>query len=100
MRASTNLMSITFTQHLMPNGRRIPLEIDVSVAVQADADELSRRGAWFDVELLSDRLTVSLTCERKDKDDEVEVLAHELVPNGPGMLEAVERLVATAHEAL
>ena len=66
-----------------------------SPEVEQQATEVEKAGGVFEAEML---LTgeVSLTCER-DRDGEIEVLAIEVVPNGPEVPAAVDRLVATAY---
>lgn len=87
---------IPFTQHLMPDGRQLPQWIDRPGDIEARAKALIERGCSFHVELLSDWLTVSLTVQHADSDEGD--IAIELVPNGPGVPEAVDDLVAQAEK--
>lgn len=91
-------MSIHFTQYLMPDGRQTDVAIDRPDAVERLAEQLSTQGARFEIEMLSDYQTISLTCEPPDPDGDT--LAHELVPNGPAVPDAVDRLVAKAAAAM
>lgn len=88
---------IPFTQFLMPNGRREPVEIDRPAEVAAKARRLISLGCHFDIEMLSTG-QISMTCE-DDRWEDDPVLAHEICPNGPEVPIAVDRLVATAAEA-
>jgi len=92
-------MSIPFTQYLRPNGRTRPVEFDTDPTIEAMAMDLIAHGAHFDAEVLTTG-HVSLTCERDDEEGETGVLASELIDNGPGMKEAVDRLVTQAHTKL
>jgi len=85
---------IPFTQFLMPDGRRTPIEIDRSTSVEESAHRLISLGCHFDIEMLSTG-EISMTCEDDRWEDEP-VLAHEICPNGPEVPIAVDRLVATA----
>jgi hypothetical protein len=85
---------IPFTQHLMPDGRTDQQWIDRPPEVEARARALIALGCTFHVELLSDWITVSLTVEHPDS--EMGDIAIELAPNGPAVLDAVDRLVAGA----
>jgi hypothetical protein len=88
-------MSIAFTQYLRPNGRAAPVSIDMSPETEALAAELGGAGYRFEIEVLRTG-DVSMDCSRGPDD----VLAIEVVPNGPAVVEAVERLVVLAHAML
>lgn len=93
-------MSIPFTQYLRPNGKRCDITVDRPPEVEEVARVLLKAGIVFEAEVLTTG-HVSLTAETRDEDDpdEDEVLAHEIVPNGPEVLDAVDRLVAAAAES-
>jgi hypothetical protein len=91
-------MSIHFTQYLMPDGRQKDVTIERPEAVETLAKRVSARGGRFEIEMLSDYMMISLTCEPEDPEEET--LAHELVPNGPDIPAAVDRLVAQAAVAM
>lgn len=65
--------------------------------VEAKAQKLIQDGCRFEIEMLGDG-QISMTCERGE-DDEHEVLAAELVPNGPEVPPAVDRMIAEATQA-
>lgn len=93
-------MSITFTQYLMPDGRRRQTLIDRPQDIEDLAASLALVGVRFESELLSDYATVSLTAEIDDREGETLTLAHEIVRNGPGVPGAVDRLVRSAAEKI
>jgi hypothetical protein len=83
-----------FTQFLRPDGRKQEVFIDRSPEIEAMALECVQAGVRFEAEVLTTG-EVSLTAQ----DDELdEPLAHEIVPNGPGVPEAVDRLVRATHK--
>lgn len=81
---------IPFTQHLMPDGRRVPQWIERPPEIEARARELIALGFSFHCEMLSDFRSISLTIEGSNDEGD---LAIELCANGPAVLEAVDRLV-------
>lgn len=85
-------MSIPFTQYLLPHGVPRPNSIDMPAEVEALAHRFIEAGGWYECELLRDHATVSLTAcwDREDGDNDIAI---EIAPNGPGVAEAVERLV-------
>jgi hypothetical protein len=80
---------IPFTQYLRPDGRINPVTIDVSDEVHAKAMRIIAAGYRFECEHLTPGYA-SLTIF--DPEDEVDV-AIEVVPNGPEVPEAVNRMV-------
>lgn len=85
-------MSIPFTQYMMPDGRAALNSINRPTDVEEKAQAVIATGWRFEVELLSDWQTVSLTVMEGE-----ETRAIETVPNGPDVLAAVDRLVETAY---
>lgn len=85
---------IPFTQYLRPAGRTRVVRIDRPAEVEATAHRLIDAGVRFEAEVLTTG-EVSLTAEDRDG----EQLAIEVVPNGPGVSEAVDRLVAAARDS-
>lgn len=79
---------IRFTQYLRPNGIPVTVTIDRPTEIEAKAAKIAARGYRFECEELTDG-TVSLTIADEIEGD----LAIELVPNGPGVPAAVDRLV-------
>lgn len=88
--------AISFTQYLLPDGRTKQVSVNRPADIAAMARELQLRGLKFDVEILTTG-AVSMTVEDEATE---ETLAHEVVANGPGMGEAVDRLVRTAYESV
>lgn len=87
-------MSIPFTQYMRPDGRKVPVSIDMPDDIEALATEFIERGGWFDVEHLSTG-HVSLTAGFV-VDDEPQDIAIRVVKNGPPVVSAVEALVREA----
>lgn len=89
-------MAVPFTQYLRPNGRKAPVTIERPPEIEALARRLIEGGCTFELELLSTGV-VSMECVGPtDEHGDPDSLAVELVPNGPGVPPAVDRLVADA----
>lgn len=87
--------AVEFTEYVLPNGRRRQVFIDCPDYVAAAAEELHRRGYRFECETLTTghvSLTIVGPTGPVDEDDEGDV-AIEVVPNGPSVLDAVDRLI-------
>ncbi len=82
-------VAIPFTQYIAPNGQRRETGIEVSPAYAEKADTIIARGLAFECELLSTG-QVSLTITDPEEGD----LDIRVVPNGPGVREAVEDLIS------
>lgn len=80
--------AIGFTQYMRPNGRPVAVSIDRPEEISAKAAGIVALGFSFECEELMDG-TVSLTISHEDRGD----VAIELVPNGPDVPAAVDRLV-------
>lgn len=80
---------IPFTQYLRPDGRAIPVTIDMPDEVHAKAIAIIAAGYRFEVEHLT---TGHASLTIFDPGEEVDV-AIEVVPNGPEVPEAIERMV-------
>ena len=87
-------MSITFTQFMRPNGRRVETSIDRPEEIEQMADALKAKGLRFEVEVLTTG-HVSMAIEDKE-----ETIAMRVVPNGPETLKAVDELVIEASKRL
>lgn len=82
---------VPFTQHLRPDGRKCETGIERPADVEALAERFIAAGGWFEAEVLMDghvRLTACAVV-----DDEPQDIDIELVPNGPEVPEAVDRLI-------
>lgn len=88
-------MAIQFTQYLMPDGCKDIITIDRPPEIEEKAAAVVEAGFVFEAEMLSDYHTISLTMG--DPEEEVDHFI-ELVPNGPKVLEAVDKLVSDAFE--
>ena len=87
-------MDVPFTQFLRPNGQPVRVTIDRPDDIARLARRLAAHGVRLETEVLTTG-EVSFTAER-EKDGETELLACEVVPNGPEVRDAVDRLVTAA----
>lgn len=94
------MFEIPFTQYLLPDGRKRDIKWEcTSHEQEVKARALLDAKARFEAEMLQTG-QVSLTCEITGNDGEDHTLAHEICENNPQVVEAVARLVETAHDAL
>lgn len=94
------MFEIPFTQYLLPDGRTRPIRWEcTSHEQEVKARALLDAKARFEAEILQTGL-ISLTVEITGNDGEDHTLAHEICPNDQRVVEAVARLVETAHDAL
>jgi hypothetical protein len=81
--------AIPFTQYLMPDGRKNSVWIDRSAPIAEKAKTIIAKGYVFECEMLGDYRSISLTItDPKEGDVEIEV-----VPNGPEVPEAIDRMI-------
>ena len=85
---------MNFTQYLRPDGRKRFVTIERSGDVEAMAERLVKIGARFEVEQLTTG-EVSLECILQT--DEPQILSSAICANGPGVPEAVDKLVEDAY---
>lgn len=85
-------MSILFTQYLLPDGKKVPIYIDMDIETEIKATILLENGFHFDAEVLSTGL-VSFTCE-----DDEEPISIEICENGPMVENAIRNLIDNALE--
>lgn len=92
------MLKVPFTQFVRPNGRRREL----SIWRPDDIKELARRfieaGGWFECEELSTGQVSLTAC--KEVQGEPQDIEIEVGPNGPAVLDAVDRLVRKAAKHL
>ena len=86
--ANGHVNEVEFTQYLMPDGRQNIVWIKRSKKVIAKAKEIINAGFRFECEMLSDYNRISLTICDQEED-----FATEIVLNGPGVPDAVDRLI-------
>lgn len=82
-----------FVQFLRPDGQQKINEIDMPPEIERMAQDLEDQDYRFEIEILADGMVFMDCC-----DVDVE-LSNQLVQNGPGMKDAVAKLVRDAHEA-
>jgi len=81
---------VPFTQYMRPNGRPVPMTIDRPESVANQAQQLLEAGFCLEAEVLTTG-QVSITVSDGEND-----IAGELTENGPGILDAVDRLIGRA----
>lgn len=92
------MFEIPFTQYLLPDGRQRPVRWEcTSHEQEVKARALLDAGARFECEMLQTG-QVSLTVEMLGNDHEPHTMAHEICDNDPQVVQAVARLVESAHE--
>lgn len=82
--------NVLFTQYLRPNGRRTHVMIDRPDYIAKAADFIRAQGFRFEMEELSDGVTVSMTISDDDGDYHFKVCQ-----NGPGIPASVDELIKT-----
>ena len=81
---------ISFTQYLRPDGRQIQISIERSEAISRKAEALIEGGHSFECEeLMTGHVSLTVVYDGDDIDIEV-------VPNGPKVPPAVDRLIERA----
>lgn len=81
-------MAVRFTQFLRPDGQRIPVTIALPEAVEKKARQINNAGYRFEIEVLSDEITVHATISN-DKGDHASCL----VPNGTKVPDAIAKMI-------
>lgn len=82
---------IPFTQYVRPHGRKRDEAIERSPEIEALAQQFIDDGGWFEAEVLIDgRVSLTACAIVDDEPDDIDI---EVIPNGPGVGEAVDRLV-------
>lgn len=85
---------IEFTQFLMPHGRKDTVWIERPIEIVTKAKIIVSNGFRFGCEMLSDYNTISLTIADDDRDYAIEV-----VPNGPEVPKAIDRMILNFNPA-
>lgn len=85
-------MAIPFTQYHRPDGRHTEISIGCSAEIEDLAERFIKSGGRFEAEVLTTG-HVSLSAVFEDEDGEPGDIAIEVVPNGPGIDAAIDRLV-------
>ena len=89
-------MSIPFTQYMRPDGRKVSVIIERDGEIEALANAFISAGGWYEVEHLTTGHASLTACMNTDEGpDDIEI---EVVPNGPGVGDAVDRLVQRSVE--
>lgn len=83
--------AIRFTQYLLPNGQRREVDIDRPANIADLADKLIARGHRFEIEMLRDMQTVSMTITSNEPGEPD--VAIKLCKNGPDIPNAVDTMI-------
>lgn len=83
---------MNFTQYMFPDGKRRPSSIETTPEVEQLASELVKAGWQFEIECHPDTQLIHMDCCDEDRP-----LTSEVVPNGPQVPIAVQKLVRDAH---
>lgn len=84
-------MAIEFTQFLRPNGRRVPVEIDMPPDTEHKAEVIREAGGRFEIEVLT---TGEISMEIVRGEDKV--LAGAICGNGPDVPIHVAKMIDAA----
>lgn len=83
------MITAEFTQYLRPNGTPKPVTINIADDLSGHLDAIGKVGARLECEVLTTG-EVSLTIFDPELEQDFDI---ELVPNGPGVPDAVDRLI-------
>ena len=86
-KGTETVTDIAFTQYMRPDGRPVPVRIDRPDDIAAKAHSIIARGYRFECEQLMDG-DISLTITDDEADHDIEV-----VPNGPEVPAAIDRMI-------
>ncbi len=89
------MISIPFTQYILPDGRKVSTTIHCHANVEEKAKQIIDRGFRFECEILTTG-EVSLTITN-DEDGDVAI---KIVPNSPAVRSAVESLIKEFQEGI
>ena len=84
---------VHFTQYLMPDGRKTDVWIPVPDDVYKKAQEIESSGLRFEIEMLSDYKTISMTITEPNLEGEELDLDCHLCKNGPEVPETVQKMI-------
>lgn len=87
-------MSITFTQYLRPNGKKLMVVIDMDKDTEDKAIKLIQHGCHFEIEVLNTGLVAMYSYKRDDED----CISIKLCENGPSIVEGVKELINETYE--
>lgn len=83
-------MAIPFTQFLRPNGRQIPVTIDLDEETERMAQAILARGLKFEIEELRNGMISATVADPKEDRD---LMFAKFVPNGPEVPEAIKAMI-------
>lgn len=89
-------MAIPFTQYLRPDDRRVAISIERDPEIEELARRFISAGGWYEAEhLATGHVSLTACLERPEGDNDIAI---EVVPNGPEVPNAVDRLVRASVE--
>lgn len=92
------MKAIPFTQYMLPDGRPREIKIERSDAVADKAQQIIDAGYRFEAEVLTTGdVSFTVTGPMPDDKEEEGDVDIEVTSNGPGVFEAVDRLVERFH---
>ena len=89
-------MSIPFTQYLRPDGRKKDVLVDMDPKVEKVAHLIMKKDGYFECEELANGTVVLYCYMNKGQDQDKNLAAMKLCPNGPEIPKAVEELIYEA----
>lgn len=84
-------MPIPFTQYLLPHGSKRLRAVERSPEIETMASRFIEAGGWFECEMLRTGDVSFTACMLVD--DEPQDVEIEICPNGPAVLDAVDKIV-------
>lgn len=91
------MLTIPFTQFLLPDGRKREMTIEVVPEVAEMASNLIADGYKFEIEILTNGMVSASVEKPESHEDDPQTLAMKIMPNGPGMQEAIEEMTAEGY---
>lgn len=92
-------MSIPFTQFLRPHGKQQRIYIDCEPEIEAMAKDILKHGYEFEIEeLQTGQISMEILKHKPDADPEV--IAGEICPNGPPVVENVAKMIREAFQQI
>lgn len=83
-------MKLWFTQYMLPDGRRKPIETEVSDDLRDKVQAILDAGLKFEIEILRNGMVSATIC---DHDNDMGDLAYSITSNGPAVTEGIEKMI-------
>jgi len=82
-------MTVDLTQYMMPDGRQVPVTINLDESLRPQYDRMKEDGRRFAAEMLRTS-EISLTIEDIQEEEDIDI---RIVPNGPEVPTAMEDML-------